>query len=45
MEDIESKKQLYTKAHVLGTPHQDQEDAPLLGEEIISCQCQPWVYA
>ena len=39
MEDTESKK------HILGTPHQGQEDAPLFGGEIISCQCRPWVYA
>lgn len=44
MEDTESKKQLYTEAHVLGTPRQGREDAPLLGGESISCQCQPWVY-
>ena len=45
MEDTENKKQLYTEAHVLGTPCQGREDAPLLGGEIISCQCRPRVYA
>lgn len=44
MEDTETRKQFHPEACVLGTPRQDQEDAPLLDRETVSCQCWPWVY-
>ena len=44
MEDTETRKQFHPEACILGTPRQDQEDAPLLDRETVSCQCWPWVY-